>query len=175
MPANPISVKSTLPSERFADDPCTVWSSPKAIQGWRPSSVVNHPAVFAMNGNGSASSRIQSIPRVWKSRRRQSKSAARAIMAMKKVPNRRQFSRLIRGDLLPFQVSTWFELDDAGNEPHDDSQGDKQPAVVEVLFHQQVVGTQAGHGEGAGKHSPAHGMQVLRDNPGIEQHRPVIG
>ena len=47
---------------------------------------MNHPAVFAMNGKGMASIRIQSIQREPYSLPRHSRKAATTMIAMKMVP-----------------------------------------------------------------------------------------
>ena len=80
----------------------------------------------------------------------------------------------MRGDLQPFQVTARKELEAAGQQSHYHPQRDKQPAVVDVFFCQQVVGTQPGHDERAGDDGPTHGMQVLRENPGVEENCPVV-
>ena len=87
---------------------------------------------------------------------------AGAFFRMEEALHRGKLNRLVVRDLLPFCIATGIKLDDAGDEPCDYSQGDKQPGVVGVPIRQQVVGSQAGHGEGSGDHCPTHDMHVLR-------------
>src|SRR5262245_51652461 len=85
-PANPSSVKSVVPLCTVGDAPSRVRISPYTSHGCRPNSAVIQPAVFAMNGNGTASTSAQSMGRITFSQPRQSSAVAIAITAMKSVP-----------------------------------------------------------------------------------------
>lgn len=41
---------SSIPADTFGDTDCAVVKIPNTVHGWRPISVMIHPAVFAMNG-----------------------------------------------------------------------------------------------------------------------------
>ena len=82
-----MSVKSALPTDTWAEWASAVRRMPWMIHGWRPSSAVIQPAVFAMNGKGSASSSAQSTGRAPSRRPRQSRKAASPMSPMKSVPS----------------------------------------------------------------------------------------
>src|ERR1700730_5082785 len=70
-PMNPSSVNSVLPECTCVEYPSDTRTSPYTSHGWRPTSAVIHPAVFAMSGNGKLISSSHKAHRVRNSAPRQ--------------------------------------------------------------------------------------------------------
>ena len=80
-------VKSTVPEWTVGLAPCAVRNRPYTSQGWRPSSAVIQPTVFAMYGRGNASMRIHSMGRARSSRPAHQRSTAASAIAVRMVPS----------------------------------------------------------------------------------------
>src|SRR5829696_6563839 len=55
-----------------------------------------------------------------------------------------------------------------------DADPEEEAPVLLVPPPEHVEGPETGHHESPAHHGPAHVVRVLREGPGVEQHRPVV-
>ncbi len=97
------------------------------------------------------------------------------LRRVKETFHGRQLGRLAVGHLDSLQVARGSDLDDAGHQSGQHSESNEQAGLVEILTQQQVVRAQPRHAERGCDHCAAHGVEVLRSDPRIEQNGPDVG
>src|SRR5579883_937193 len=97
------------------------------------------------------------------------------FFCVEKTLHRGKFGGLNIGDLASLQVAAREKLEGAGEQAHDDAERDEDASVFNMLISQEVERAQTSHKEGGRYDRATHGVHVLRVDPGVEQHCPVVG
>jgi hypothetical protein len=90
-----------------------------------------------------------------------------ALLRLEKSFHRCECYRLMQGDILSLSIAAGECNEQTCNDTADDTRSNKDPTIVFIFLHEEVIGSDRGHDECRCDNLSRHGVHILPNSPRI--------